>query len=86
MLVITRKKDESVIIEVPAEAVAGGKTIEIAVLETSKDKVKLGVNASREVKIIRSELVMAKTFNVEASKAVSKGALDALMKLQNKKK
>jgi carbon storage regulator len=76
MLVITRRTDESVIVE------SGGQTIEVVVLETGKDKVKLGVKASREVKIIRSELLMAQTSNVEASKAVSKDAVDALLRLK----
>ena len=76
MLVITRKTDESVIVET-----CDGK-IEIIVLETSKEKVKLGVKAPREVKIIRNELLIAKSSNVEASKAVSKEVLDALLKFK----
>ena len=74
MLVVTRKTDDSILIEV------GEQTIEVVVLETGKDKVKLGVNAPREFKIMRSELVAAKTANVEASQAVSKEVLDALLK------
>jgi carbon storage regulator len=74
MLVITRKTNESIIIQ------AGDKTIEIAILDVSKEKVKIGVNAPREVKIIRNELVIAGASNVEASQAVSKEALDALVK------
>jgi carbon storage regulator len=79
MLVITRKIDEIIVIET-----SGGEKIEITVLETMKDKVKLGVNAPKEVKIVRSELLMVKTFNVEASKAVSKTAFDALMNINKK--
>jgi carbon storage regulator len=82
MLVITRKTDESIIIEVPAGGIIAGEKIEITVLETSKDKVKLGVQAPREVKIMRNELLMAKDSNVEASKAVSRNVLDELMKFK----
>jgi len=73
MLVITRKTEESILIN---------DNIEITILEVSKDKVRLGVKAPRDVKIMRSELVAAKSTNVEASQAVSKGALDALLKLK----
>ncbi|MCL2071822.1 MAG: carbon storage regulator [Oscillospiraceae bacterium] len=73
MLVITRKVNESIIVQ------AGDTTIEIAVLDTAKDRVKIGVKAPREVKIVRNELIMAEVSNVEASQAVSKGALDALL-------
>jgi carbon storage regulator len=76
MLVISRKIDESIVIE------AGNDKIEITVLETSKDRVKLGVAAPREVKIMRNELLLAKSSNVEASKAVSKNVLDELMKFK----
>ncbi|MCL1903088.1 MAG: carbon storage regulator [Oscillospiraceae bacterium] len=74
MLVITRKLNESIIVQ------AGETKIEIAVLDLAKDKAKIGVNAPREVKIIRKELIIAEASNVEASKAVSKEALDALLK------
>jgi carbon storage regulator len=72
MLVITRKADESVLI---------GGDVEIVVLEIGKDKVKFGVKAPRDVKVMRSELVVAKSVNVEAAQAVSKSALDGLMQV-----
>lgn len=50
MLVVTRKTDESIVI---------ADNIEVTVLEISKDKVKIGINAPREVKIFRSELKTA---------------------------
>ena len=71
MLVITRKLNESILV---------ADNIEVTVLEITKDKVRLGVNAPREVKIIRSELKAANTSNVEASKAVSQDAIKALIK------
>ena len=45
MLVVTRKADESLSI---------ADNIEITVLEISKDRVKLGIAAPKDVKIIRS--------------------------------
>jgi carbon storage regulator CsrA len=52
------------------------------VLELGKDKVKVGVKAPKDVKIMRNELVAAKSTNVEASQALSKDAMAALMKLK----
>ena len=78
MLVITRKANESIIIK------AGDADIEITVLDAAKEKVKIGVKAPRDVKIIRSELMIAQESNVEASKAVSKDVIDALLKNMKK--
>jgi carbon storage regulator len=71
MLVITRKTDESLII---------ADNIEITVLEISKDRVKIGVSAPRDISIIRQELIKAQDANIESAQNISKGALDALMK------
>ena len=70
MLVVTRKTEESVII---------ADNIEITVLEVAKDRVKLGMSAPKDVKIIRNELLHAQETNVDSSKAVSKDAIDALL-------
>ncbi len=70
MLVVTRKTEESVII---------ADNIEITVLEVAKDRVKLGISAPKDVKIIRNELLHAQETNVDSSKAVSKDAIDALL-------
>ena len=75
MLVVTRKTEESVII---------ADNIEIVVLEVSKDRVKPGITAPKDVKIIRNELRNTQESNLEASKAVSKAAITAL--LENAKK
>ena len=75
MLVVTRKTEESVII---------ADNIEIVVLEVSKDRVKLGITAPKDVKIIRNERRNTQESNLEASKAVSKAAITAL--LENAKK
>ena len=70
MLVVTRKTDESLII---------ADNIEITILETGKDKVKIGINAPKEVKVIRSELKDARQTN-EQSAHISENALAELLK------
>lgn len=50
MLVLTRKKDESIII---------GDEIEIIVSEISEDKVKIAIKAPKNVRIFRKELIKA---------------------------
>lgn len=47
MLVLTRKKNESIII---------GDSISIMVIEIRGDKVRLGINAPREVPVHRQEV------------------------------
>ena len=69
MLVVTRKPDESITID---------DNIEITVLEISKDKVKIGINAPREVKIFRSELKMLRQTNEQAANA-SNAAIKQLL-------
>ena len=70
MLVVTRKTDESLKI---------ADNIEIMVLEVSKDRVKLGVSAPRDVKIIRGELIDTQNVNKDSSKELPKNALEALL-------
>ncbi len=73
MLVVTRKTEESVII---------ADNIEITVLEVAKDRVKLGISAPKDVKIIRNELRHAQETNLDSSQAVTKDALDALLTMK----
>lgn len=47
MLVLTRKKNESIIID-------GGIVIEV--LQISRDQIRIGVTAPPEIKVLRSEL------------------------------
>ncbi|KOF55888.1 MULTISPECIES: carbon storage regulator CsrA [Clostridium] len=47
MLVITRKKDESILI---------GDNVEIVVVKIDDGSVKLAINAPRDIKILRKEL------------------------------
>ena len=76
MLVVTRKTDESIIIN---------DNIEITVLEISKDKVKIGVSAPKEVKIIRNELRDVQISNREASQQLSAQAIQALLNMKKDK-
>ena len=50
MLVLTRKKDEAVVI---------GDDIEIIISEISEDKVKIAIQAPKNIKIFRKELIKA---------------------------
>jgi carbon storage regulator len=70
MLVITRKTDESLLI---------ADNIEVTVLEISKDRVKLGVSAPKDITIIRYELKAAQNANRESAEVISKDALNALL-------
>jgi carbon storage regulator len=70
MLVITRKTDESLLI---------ADNIEVTVLEISKDRVKLGVSAPRDISIIRYELIEAQKANRDSAELISKNAIDALI-------
>ena len=48
MLVLTRKKDEGILI---------GKDILITIIDTDKEKVRLGIEAPRDIRVIRQELI-----------------------------
>lgn len=74
MLVITRKTDESLLI---------ADNIEVTVLEISKDRVKLGVSAPKDITIIRYELITTQNANRESA-VLSKNALNALLNTAKK--
>ena len=69
MLILTRKTGQGFTI---------GDNIEITITEVSGDKVRVGINAPREVKILRSELTQTLEANVEASAATNRQSLRAL--------
>jgi carbon storage regulator len=48
MLVLTRKKDEAIVI---------GDGIEIVITDISEDKVRIGIIAPKQVKVFRKELL-----------------------------
>ncbi|MEG0979294.1 MAG: carbon storage regulator [Oscillospiraceae bacterium] len=67
MLVITRRASESIII---------GKDIEIIVSEVSGDKVKICIDAPKDIPVMRKELLETKKLNVEASRMVDDKSLE----------
>lgn len=72
MLVITRKIGEELRI---------GENIRVTVVETAKDRVKIGIDAPSDVRIIRSELFDTEKFNIQA--AVHKPAADLISMIKN---
>ena len=72
MLVITRKTGEELRI---------GENIRVTVVETAKDRVKIGIEAPSDVRIIRSELFDTEKFNIQA--AAYKPAVDLISMIKN---
>jgi len=62
MLILTRKKDESIIID---------GNIEIQIISIEEGKVKIGINAPKNIEVYRSEVV-------DKIKANNKEALDTV--------
>ena len=77
MLVLTRKKDQTIIIN---------DNIEITVLDIQGDQVRLGINAPRSVAVHRKEVFL--DIQEENRKASEAGnvSLDSIMKLVKKDK
>ncbi len=65
MLVLTRKKDEAILI---------GDDIEIIITEISEDRVKIGIQAPKSMKIFRKELI--KQVEDENIKSASSTGID----------
>lgn len=78
MLVLSRKKDESIVI---------GDSVVITLVEVKSDHVRLGIEAPRDVTIYRKELYdQIQKQNREAAKAPKDAnALDALANFLPKK-
>lgn len=72
MLVISRKASESILI---------GDNIEIIISEISSDKVKIAINAPKEIPVLRKELFELKEQNKQASTVSQKQAVDILKNL-----
>ena len=74
MLILTRKKDESIIID---------GEIEIKIIEIEEGKVKIGIDAPKDIDIIRKELYeRMEEENLAALNNISK--LEDIKKLFNK--
>lgn len=72
MLALSRKKDETIVIN---------DNIEITIIEIKGDQVKLGITAPKSVPVYRKELyVQIKNANKEAAESVDVAALGALFK------
>lgn len=72
MLILTRKTGEGIVLN---------ENVTIRVIEISKGIVKLGIDAPKEMLILREELELAvKQSNIEASKSVSIQTLSDLSK------
>lgn len=77
MLILTRKNGESIVI---------GEDIELKVLEVYDGRVKIGIDAPKDIRVLRKEVLDVIEQNLEASKlAVDKSKLETLM-TENKKK
>lgn len=76
MLVLARKIDESIVI---------GDDIIIKVISIDKGVVKFGIEAPKEISIVRSELLEdVKESNIAASKKVDENTLSILSQLIGK--
>lgn len=60
MLILQRKASESVMI---------GENIKISIVEISADKVKISIDAPKDIPIVRTELIDAAASNREATSA-----------------
>ena len=76
MLVITRKLNEGIMI---------GDDVELTILEISKDRVKIGINAPKEVKVFRTELKTLRQTNEQSANA-SGEAIQQLLNSRKEKK
>jgi len=77
MLVISRRTGESFLI---------GDDIEIFILEAGNDRIKIGIEAPKNVRIIRKELKETEKINTEAAISDRDIDLDALNQALSQKK
>lgn len=71
MLILSRKVGESLMIQ---------DDIEIMITEISGDKVKIGIHAPRDVKVIRKELLQTMESNRDAAQGAGENQFRSLMR------
>lgn len=76
MLILSRKIGESIIIN---------DNIEIIITEVSGDKIKVGINAPREIPVFRKEIIETQKSNKTAVDAVNKTQFSRLVAALHKK-
>ena len=75
MLVLTRKTNQSIMI---------GDTVEVSVLAVSRDKIRLGITAPRDVPVFRKEVYISiKEEEMSENQGASKHVNKALGDLSN---
>jgi carbon storage regulator len=70
MLVISRKQNESIII--------GDTEVKITVIENRDGRVKLGIEAPKEIRIVRAEIAEMGDYNTNAAARISPSILNDL--------
>ncbi|MGC8490046.1 MAG: carbon storage regulator [Clostridia bacterium] len=70
MLVLSRRVGEAVLID--------GERIRVRILEVSGDTVRVGIDAARDIPILREEIFLAEAANRAAADAPLPGDLPAL--------
>ena len=74
MLIISRKKAEGVVINA---------NIEITVIDIQGDRIRIGIEAPSEVKIVRKELLETEDINREAAKIKIKPDINKLKEIED---
>jgi len=74
MLIISRKKNEGIIIN---------ENTEITVIDIQGDRARIGITAPSEVKIVRKELLETEDTNRESAQTKTKPDIKKLRELEN---
>ena len=69
MLVISRQPGDSILI---------GDDIKVIILEVSGDKIKIGIEAPKSIRIMRNEVLDTEKSNLEADISIRNQSLDLL--------
>ena len=72
MLVISRKREESLVI---------GDNIEIKIVKIEENSVKIAIDAPKELKILRKELIQ--DVSAQNKKSVSGNMMDVIYKIEH---